>query len=125
MRKDPSFQLIEVTAGFHGPLINDLYSYQRETLVMQQKEAGEISKSMVNAVALVMEEKGMNEQDARGYLEKYVSDLEERFVVTVANAKGCYRGQDLKTFEKYVNGLEMLCAGNLQWSTFCGRYNHW
>ncbi|KAF8234490.1 terpenoid synthase [Tricholoma matsutake] len=124
MRKDPSVKLVEVTAGCQAALVNDICSYRREVSIMSQKGAGEISKNIVNAVVLIMKEMNLDEKEAIKYLWEYVSQLEERFLDAVEKAKARYSGVDLETLEKYANALELMCGGNLTWSTFCGRYNH-
>jgi len=90
---------------------------------MHRKEAGEMSKVMVNAVAHIMRERNIDEKDATKYLEEYVSHLEDKFVDAVGKAKARYSGEDLKILERYASGLQMVCAGNFVWSTVCGRYN--
>jgi hypothetical protein len=123
MQKDPSVQSAEAAAGFHAALINDLYSYQRGISAMRHDEGDKTSDDIINAVVHVMQEKNMDELNARTYLETYVMQLEEIFVDAVGSAKVNYGGQDLMVLEKYMNGLRQMLAGNLKWSMTRGRYN--
>lgn len=123
MLKDPCIQVINDITGCHAFLLNDLYSYQCEVSIAQQNAAGKISKGIINAIVPVMHDQNVGEQEAINYLQGYVSQLEDNFLDAAKNAKLCYSGNDLELLEKYVNTLEVMCAGNAKWSAVCGRYN--
>ena len=123
MLEDPHIRPIDAIAGRHTAIVNDLYSYQREVFVAQQKAASETSKTIVNAIVVVMHDQDMDEREAINYLQGHVSQLEDDFWDAVQKAKLCYSGKDLEILQKYSNAVEVICAGNAKWSEVCGRYN--
>jgi aristolochene synthase len=107
---------MEIIAGYHAALVNDLFSYRREVAIMDK---GKVSALMVNAVTVVMNERELSEVDAIRWLEEYVVKLEEDFEGKIVAAKQL--GEEVVA--RYAQALEQLMAGNLKWSIVCGRYN--
>jgi hypothetical protein len=123
VRQNETFAALERAAGYHASLLNDLYSYQREVDAAKKQGSGEIAKSLVNAVALVMNERGIDEREATRSLEGFISGLEVRFEELHNALSERFSDDEKRAAEKYARTLKQVCAGNAKWSTFCGRYH--
>ncbi|KIJ24460.1 hypothetical protein M422DRAFT_39167 [Sphaerobolus stellatus SS14] len=114
-RDDEVVSECEHLVGYHCMLVNDLFSYRKE---MASKSTGEIGEALMNSVLVVQNSRDIGEHEAMMWLERYCEKLEGQFEGVVSRT--AHLGEDAK---KYINALRLLIAGNLKWSTVCGRYN--
>ncbi|KIJ33654.1 hypothetical protein M422DRAFT_35398, partial [Sphaerobolus stellatus SS14] len=114
-RNDEVVRECEHLVGYHCMLVNDLFSYRKE---LASRSTGEIGKAFMNSVLVVQNSGGIGAQEAMVWLERYCEKLEEQFEGVASRT--AHLGEDAK---RYINALRLLFAGNLKWSSVCGRYN--
>jgi len=109
-------QQLQQVAANHLFLVNDLFSYPREKERMKE---GELGAALVNAVAVIMNERDVSEEEAMRWLEGYICELEGEMEHMIQ----VYDGVGMEVVHKYSYHLMEMMAGNLMWSLICGRYH--
>lgn len=110
-RGDVAVNKCERLASYHGMLVNDLFSYRKEVLISTE-EVGKVGASVINAVLVVQNGRGINEQEAIMWLARYCEKIEEFEEVALTTAGRL--GEDT---DRYIGALRLIMAGNLKWST--------
>ena len=117
----PQVLQAERMAAYHAGATNDLFSYRRE--IERFGKTGEVGDVGVNVIFAVMRERGVSEPEALDWTKGYITSLEGEFEEAVVKVHrefgGTEYGSDLR---KYMEGTRLTMAGNLEWSSSCGRY---
>ena len=107
------------TAYLNLCLTNDLYSWQVE----YEKAVAMGQDDIVNIIAVLMEEHGISEEEAKAICREKIKVTVVGFRKTVMDTT---ERTDVSTdLKKYLEALLYTISGNLVWSLDCPRYHRW
>ncbi|TFK31651.1 isoprenoid synthase domain-containing protein [Crucibulum laeve] len=111
---NPMLHSLKRAAGTHGVLINDIFSYRRETMIAKNRSAS----GMVPDITM-----NVDERTAIAYLEDRIVEAEAMMIETAERLTESYSGEDRSICERYTTAVKYVYSGNAEWSKCCGRYN--
>ncbi|EME87121.1 uncharacterized protein MYCFIDRAFT_132843 [Pseudocercospora fijiensis CIRAD86] len=98
-------------------LANDVFSWPKERDANQKSGRSHI----INAVWILMQEKGLSEEQAGQYCRELAAQYVARYVENVQRVKDDESlSADLRT---YIEAMQYSISGNVIWSKSCPRYN--
>jgi hypothetical protein len=121
-------------------LVNDMYSYRRETLWLEditqkkqkldsQNATGDLRNRqeyyVFNAVCILLRGKGVDETNVMEKLGTHIRRTESDFMTTAEKLRVRYSNcdEDADAVQNWCMFLMEGMAGNYYWSTVCRRYN--
>ncbi|MER5728873.1 hypothetical protein ABT084_11115 [Streptomyces sp. NPDC002138] len=112
LEKLPELQRLNTLAARHWIGVNDVFSYRKELY----------SGDTMNEIQLALADNGGNLQAAVDRIAATVHRVEAEFDHLTATLRSGLAGQD-STLSAYLDALEAMIAGNLEWSYLTPRYN--
>lgn len=97
-------------------LTNDLYSWEKERVDAQRTNQDYV----FNAVWVIMQERSVDEAEAKAICIKEVKRLTAEYCQIVEDTKN--NNALSKDVRAYVETLKFSIIGNLVWSIYCPRY---
>lgn len=99
-------------------LTNDLYSWEKERDAAKRDNL----QHVVNVIWVLMRERSMTEDEAKGVCRAKIKEYVAEFVCLVEDTKhNCNLSLDTR---KYVEAIQYSLSGNLVWSLYCPRYKY-
>ncbi|WNZ07635.1 terpene synthase family protein [Streptomyces sp. 11x1] len=118
LQKLPELRRLNMLVARHWIGVNDVFSYRKELY----------SGDMMNEIQLALAENGGDLQAAVDRIAATVHHAESEFDHLAAELRAGVTGQDSGLLT-YLDALEAMIAGNLEWSYLTPRYNgsghHW
>ena len=112
-RTNPVIELLDDTAANYGCLVNDYYSYRRES---------GIERSASNVVTVLRVHEGLNESRAIRRTEELVERSTQTFAETRELLRTCVRDADPDELDAYATCHEDFMSAAARWPAVAQRY---